>query len=97
MAEVIWGPSALKDAVSIAEYIARDSPDQAYLFARRLMEAVERLSDFPRSGRIIPEIGDPSCREIIHGAYRVMYKIEGDEVWITGIVHGARAWKPRAG
>jgi addiction module RelE/StbE family toxin len=95
MAQVIWAPSALGDVESIAEYIAKDSVDQARLFARRLFESVERLREFPRLGRTIPEIGNPSCREIIHGAYRIMYKIEGDEVWITGVVHGARNWKPR--
>jgi len=95
MAEVIWAPSALKDVDSIAEYIARDSAEHAYLFIRRLIESVERLREFPRLGRMIPEIGDPLCREIIYGVYRIMYKIAGDEVWITGIVHGARKWRPR--
>jgi len=93
MAEVIWAPSALDDIEAITEYIARDSVDQASLFVRRLVEATDRLGQFPLSGRIIPEINDPDCREIIHGAYRIMYRIEGDEAWITGIVHGSRDWK----
>jgi toxin ParE1/3/4 len=54
MAEVIWSPSALDDVDAIAEYIARDSVDQAALFATRLIEATDRLADFPGSGRIIP-------------------------------------------
>jgi plasmid stabilization system protein ParE len=94
MADVIWSPPALDDVASIAEYIGKDSQDQARLFTRRLLEGVERLREFPRSGRVIPEIGDPQCREIIYGAYRIMYRIEADEVWITGVVHGARLWKP---
>ena len=56
-------------------------------------EATGRLQDFPLSGRIIPEINKPDCRELIYGAYRIMYRIEGDEVWITGVVHGARDWR----
>ena len=44
---------------------------------------------------MIPEIASPACREVVYGAYRLMYRIEGDEVWITGIIHGARNWKPR--
>ena len=31
MGQVIWSPSALEDVDSIAEYIARDSADQAAL------------------------------------------------------------------
>ena len=94
MGKVIWAPSALKDIDSIAEYIARDSIDKAALFVTRLMEATDRLQELPLAGRIIPEIGNSSCREIIYGSYRIMYRIENNDVWITGIVHGARDWKP---
>lgn len=94
MATVMWAPSALEDIESIAEYIAKDSVDRAALLVTRLMEATDRLQEFPFSGRVIPEIGDECCREIIYGSYRIMYRLEDDEVWITGIVHGARNWNP---
>lgn len=94
MAKVIWAPSALNDVDSIAEYIARDSVEMAALFVVRLFEATDRLEEFPFSGRIIPEINNSDCREIIYGAYRIMYRIERNEVWITGVIHSARDWKP---
>lgn len=94
MGKVIWSPSALEDVNSIAEFISRDSVDQAALFVVRLLEATDRLQGYPRSGRVIPEIGNQSCREIIYGSYRIMYRLENDDVWITGIVHGARDWIP---
>lgn len=94
MGKVIWSPSALVDVNSIAEFISRDSVDQAALFVARLLEATDRLQEYPRSGRVIPEIGDKSCREIIYGSYRIMYRLENDDAWITGIVHGARDWIP---
>ncbi|MBW1796446.1 MAG: type II toxin-antitoxin system RelE/ParE family toxin [Deltaproteobacteria bacterium] len=94
MGKVIWAPSALEDVDSIAEYISRDSAYQAALFVVRLFEATDRLQEFSLSGRVIPEIGDQSSREIIYGSYRIMYRIENDEVWITGVVHGARNWRP---
>ena len=94
MGQVIWAPSALKDVESIADYIARDSPEQAALFVTRVLEATDRLADFPLSGRVIPEIANESCREIIYGAFRIMYRLERGEVWITAVVHGARDWSP---
>lgn len=94
MGKVIWSPSAIEDVNSIAEFISRDSVDQAALFVARLIEATDRLQEYPRSGRVIPEIGNQSCREIIYGSYRIMYRLENDDVWITGIVHGARDWIP---
>ena len=92
MGKIIWAPSALKDIDSIAEYIERDSVDQASLFVSRIIEMTDQLQYFPESGRIIPEIKNKDCRELIYGAYRIMYRIIKKEIWITGISHGARNW-----
>ena len=94
MAQVTWAPAALKDIEAIAEYVARDSVDQAALMVARFLEAADRLAEFPESGRLIPEMSNPHCREIVVGSYRVMYRLEGGQVWITGVVHGARDWRP---
>ena len=94
MGRIIWSPSALKDIESIAEYIGRDSVDQATLFVERIIELTDQLQGFPQSGRVIPEINQKSCREIIYGAYRVMYRIRTEAIWITGVVHAARYWRP---
>jgi plasmid stabilization system protein ParE len=47
---------------------------------------------FPERGRVVPEIADSSVREIIHGAYRIIYEIFPDEqtVYILRFWHGAR-------
>ena len=95
MGKVIWAPSALNDVDSIAEFISKDSIDQAALFVSRLFEVTDRLQDFPLSGRTIPEINNQFCREIIYGSYRIMYKIDGNDIWITAVIHGARNWKPK--
>ena len=90
MAKIIWSPTSLNDVDAIAEYIARDSPEHASLFIERLLEQTDRLADFPLAGRVIKEINDENSREIIYGSYRIMYLITAEEIWITGIVHGAR-------
>lgn len=68
MARVIWSPSALADLETLAEYIGRDSMDQASLFVTRVFEKTERLKDYPRSGRVIPELRDQACREVRRAA-----------------------------
>ena len=70
------------------------SPSALEDIVSRLIDATDRLADFPQSGRVIPEIGYPDCREIVYGAYRIMFRVEGESVWITGVVHGARDWNP---
>lgn len=40
-------------------------------------------------GRITPE-GDGRQREIFFDPYRIIYRIEADEIYIVTVVHGAR-------
>jgi len=56
----------------------------------RIFEITDRLHKFPFSGRVVPEIGDEMAREIICGSYRIMYRVEENDIWITGVLHGAR-------
>lgn len=95
MAQVIWSPTAMNDLEAIADYIGTDSPAQAALFVTRLKDATGRLANFPESGRGIKGISDTSVREIIVGAYRIMYRIKEGDVWIDAVVHGARKWPPK--
>ena len=94
MAKVIWSELALNDIKGIHDYIAKDSIDRAALFIERLIQSVDRLADYPNSGRIIEEIGKPTCREIIYGSYRIMYEIKDEIIRISSVVHSARDWKP---
>lgn len=67
---------------------------RASLFVSRLFDATDRLQEPPSPGRIIPDIDNPDCREALYGTCRIMYRIEGNEVWVTGDTHGARNGKP---
>jgi toxin ParE1/3/4 len=94
MGKIIWSPTAFKDIDLIAEYISRDSLDIAALFVLEIIRETEILIKFQRSGRKISELNDPSKREIIHGTYRIMYRIlKNNDIRITGIVHTARERK----
>ncbi len=94
MAEVQFTKTARDDLKGIHDYIARDSVFYADVFTERLIKATERLERFPYSGRVVPEIGDPHVREVIYKAYRIMYKIDADKVFITQITHGAKDFAP---
>ena len=90
MAQVIWSPEALRDLDDLAAFIAKDSQYNAALFVQRMIDATDRLAYFPQSGRAIPEIGASRFREVIDGDYRIMYSVNGDEVHIDAVLHGAR-------
>lgn len=66
----------------MAAYIALDKPSVAVKWAEDIFDSVERLSDFPESGRIFPEIQRNEIREIVQGNYRVIYKVKPPEILI---------------
>jgi plasmid stabilization system protein ParE len=90
MAEVIWSAEAIHDLEDIAAFIARDSEYQAAMFVQRLIDATDRLAEFPEGGRVIPELGATRFREVVEGGYRIMYSVSGDQVHIDAVLHGAR-------
>jgi toxin ParE1/3/4 len=90
VADIVWGIRARNDVASIAEYIAEDSPRAAGVWVARISRAVERLRDFPTSGRIVPEYGDAEIRELIVGNYRIVYRVSATVVEIARVWHGAR-------
>ncbi|MBT9143204.1 MAG: hypothetical protein DDT32_01974 [Syntrophomonadaceae bacterium] len=51
MAKLSWTDQALEDLEAVCLFIARDAPRYGELFADRAFAAVERLGDFPLSGR----------------------------------------------
>ena len=90
MTRVLWAPQAILDVEAIRAHVAHDSPHYADLVVERIVLAVERLNEHPRSGRVVPELGDESIREIIHGNYRIVYRLRHDVVEIATVFHGAR-------
>lgn len=87
-----WSPSARFDLREIFAYIAEDDPIAAGRFIRSLFDVVERLPSFPESGRLVPEFGDSSIREVIRRPCRVVYRIKADSrmIEIARVWHAAR-------
>ena len=56
MTNLRWTTQAVEDVEAIRNFIANDSDAYADLVVARLLEAVERLERFPRSG-----LGDVHC------------------------------------
>ncbi|OGR82511.1 MAG: plasmid stabilization protein [Elusimicrobia bacterium RIFCSPLOWO2_01_FULL_54_10] len=94
MAQVRWTPQASEDLESIAQFIAKDSTYYVRLFVVDVFRAVERLSSFPKSGRIVPEMHVPSIRELLLGNYRIVYRLKGNLVELLTVYHGARLLDP---
>jgi plasmid stabilization system protein ParE len=57
---------------------------------RDILLKTRRLSEFPNLGRIVPEFGDEAIREIFAYSYRIVYRIEAEEITIAAVIHGKR-------
>jgi toxin ParE1/3/4 len=78
MARIRWTRQGRADLRGIREWIAKDSPLFADVFVDRLLNSVERLREFPRSGRVVPEYNADTIREVIVGAYRIVYRLDDE-------------------
>jgi len=87
---LFWSAPAIEDLKAIRTYIAKDSEYYAYEFIQRILDAVENLSQFPEMGRVIPEIDNPSAREIVFHNYRILYRLMPDRIDISAVIHGRR-------
>ena len=87
--KVECSPLALDRVTDIAGYIAKANPAAAERWVNELFDAVERLEDFPESGRVVPEVGVRRIRELIFGAYRVIYNVK-DKVEILTVRRGSQ-------
>lgn len=91
MVKVNWTIQSKSDLVTIAEYISQDSKAYARVQIKRIRSRANQICDHPQSGRVVPEIGDPTIRELILGSYRIIYLIvSANRVDILTIHHSAK-------
>jgi toxin ParE1/3/4 len=88
--KLLWSPQALRDLETIRDYIAADSARYATLVVERIVVGVERLRDFPESGRVVPERNSAEIREVIVRPYRVVYRVRPGVVEIATVFRASR-------
>jgi toxin ParE1/3/4 len=89
---VAWSPEAIDDLEAIGAYIERDSAWYAKAVVSKIVETAESIAQFPKLGRVVPEIGNASIRErFIH---RIIYRDEDGRILIAAIIHGSRLLQP---
>jgi len=85
--KIQWSPLAIDRISEIAEYIARDNPIAAQRWVNSVFNRVKQIKNFTKSGRRVAELDRSDIREIIHGNYRIIYRIENKRVSILTVRH----------
>jgi addiction module RelE/StbE family toxin len=89
--KIRWSPTAIADLESIHDFITKDSPAAASRIANRIKDSVNRLANFPLSGR---PGRVPGTRDLVipETSYLAAYTIQGNEVRIAALLHGKQLW-----
>jgi toxin ParE1/3/4 len=88
--KIKWAEAAWCDLEVSADFISKDSPYYAAAFVREVRTAARSLSSLAERGRIVPEFGDPTVREIFVRKYRLIYHLKNKTLYIIAFIHGAR-------
>ena len=86
-----WTRRALRDVRHLHEYVSEANPDAARSMVARVGEAVDRLRQYPQQGK--PGRVAETRELVLAGTpYIIVYRIEGGEVQVVAVLHGARRW-----
>ena len=90
---VLWTETAIRDLEGLVDYIARDAPINAGKILSQLESKAESLKIAPERGRLVPELlrhGLAVWRELIVRPYRMLYRIEGQTVYVLAVLDSRR-------
>lgn len=91
--EIFWASVAEQDLLRIVKYIAEEDADAALKILNRIKTGTARLDHSPERGRIVPELlkhGISRYREIVIKPWRVIYRVEGEKVYVLAVIDGRR-------
>jgi toxin ParE1/3/4 len=89
--DVVITATAQADFRKLWEYVAADSPSHALSFLNEIEARAFSLELFPERHRFISEneLLNTDYRQLVYKDYRILYRIDSDDVCIIRIVHGA--------
>jgi plasmid stabilization system protein ParE len=89
--KVEYSERALSDLTRIAEYCETlDNPDVGNRIASSINEVIERLAQFPRSGRTLSQRPGFRVVSLVRYPYRIFYRVGRGTIRIIHIRHTSR-------
>jgi len=89
--KIFWSRHAIRHLISLRNYIAKDSEQNAKLVAKHILASIELLQaqpDIGRPGRV------PGTRELVipNTPYIIPYRVRGDRLELIAVFHGHQKW-----
>lgn len=89
--KAVWTRAAIRDLTHARDYIARESPAAAREIALHIVDATERVIQFPEVGRIGRVNG---TREVVVSGtkYLIVYRLKKNAIHFLRVLHGRQEW-----
>ena len=85
-----WQDEAVRDLEKAHEYLFERNPEAARRFAQSIVEAAERLREYPEMGPVARDLRpEGRYRSWICGHHRLIYRIDAEVIWLL------RVWDTR--
>lgn len=92
--KITFAASAVNDLKAIRNwYGEQQAPAMGEKLINEVIFQIERLADFPESGRIVPEFGIENLREITYSPFRIVYRLDESRARIVRIWRSERLLK----
>jgi len=90
--KVVWTRRAFQRLFEIEAFIARENPVAAQAHTGRLLSETDKLRDFPKMGRLVPELPASDLREMVISNYRIVYRIHNETIQILTVFESHKSF-----
>jgi len=89
--KVVWSRRAIRHLVSLREFIAKESEQNAAVVAQRILDAIDLLQTQPEMGRHGRVLG---TRELVvpNTSYVIPYRVRRQRLELIAVFHGRQKW-----
>jgi plasmid stabilization system protein ParE len=92
--KAVWSRRAIRHLVSLREFIAKGSEQNAARVAERILDAIELLQTQPEMGRPRRVLG---TRELVVPGtpYIIPYRVRRERLELIAVFHGRQNWSAK--
>lgn len=93
-ASISFAASAIADLEEVlAWYSDQQVPEVGQRLVSEVVTRIEKLATHPGLGRVVPEFGIPTLREIIYPPFRIVYRHDRQRIRIVRVWRSERLLK----
>ena len=84
---VVWSQSAEEALDEAIAFLAQESPIAARELLEKTLSVAASLATLSERGSEVPEVDDPTVRQILSDPHRLIYHVEEERVVILALLH----------